>query len=221
MTGVLVAGIITDLTDWLDRTAGNWWFLLIILAIAFFDSVVPIVPSETTVIIGGVAAGSGNQSLALVIAAGAVGAFLGDNTAYLLGRRMSGAIGRWATRRPKRQARLDWANSQIRQRGGLLLITARFIPGGRTALTVSSGITHQPRAWFASWVAVAAVIWATYAAMLGFIGGKAFKDNHTMAFLLAFTAAITMTVLIEIVRHTRAKRASRRDAAAAATLLER
>jgi membrane-associated protein len=221
MTGVLVAGIITDLTDWLDETAGNWWFLLVILAIAFFDSVIPIVPSETTVIIGGVAAGSGNQELALVIAAGAIGAFLGDNTAYVLGRRMSGAIGRWATRKPKRQARLDWANNQIRQRGGLLLITARFIPGGRTALTVSSGITHQPRAWFAAWVAVAAVIWATYAALLGFMGGKAFEDDHTKAFLLAFAAAISMTVAIEIFRHTRAKRASRRDAKAADALLER
>jgi membrane-associated protein len=173
------------------------------------------------VIIGGVAAGSGNQSLALVIAAGALGAFLGDNTAYLIGRRLSAGIGRWATRKPKRQARLDWANKQIRQRGGLLLITARFIPGGRTALTVSSGITHQSHPWFAAWVGAAAVIWASYAALLGFVGGKAFKDDHTKAFLLAFAAAITMTVLIEIVRHTRARRASRRDAAAAAALLER
>jgi membrane-associated protein len=220
MTGVVVAGVITDLTEWLSDTAGNWWFLLVIFAVAYFDSVVPIVPSETTVIIGGVAAGSGDQSIALVIAAGAVGAFLGDNTAYLIGRRLSAGIGRWAARKPKRQARLDWGNNQIRQRGGLLLITARFIPGGRTALTVSSGITHQPHPWFAAWVAVAAVIWATYAAMLGFVGGKAFEDDHTKAFLLAFAAAISMTVVIEIVRHTRAKRTSRRDAAAE-ELLER
>jgi membrane protein DedA with SNARE-associated domain len=221
MTGVLVAGIITDVSDWLNDISGHWWFLLVILAIAFFDSVVPIVPSETTVIIGGVAAGLGNQELVLVIAAGAIGAFLGDNTAYLLGRRMSGTIHRWATRKPKRQARLDWANTQIRQRGGLLLITARFIPGGRTALTVSSGITHQPRLWFAAWVAVAAVIWATYAALLGFVGGKTFEDDHTKAFLLAFAAAFALTVTIEIIRHTRAKRASQRDARAAAELLER
>ena len=96
MTGVLVAGIITDLSDWLEDISGHWWFLLVILVIAFFDSVIPIVPSETTVIIGGVAAGLGNQRLLLVIAAGAIGAFLGDNTAYLIGRRMSAPIERWA-----------------------------------------------------------------------------------------------------------------------------
>jgi membrane protein DedA with SNARE-associated domain len=210
-----------ELTDWLNDTAGNWWFLLVILVIAFFDSVVPIVPSETTVIIGGVAAGLGNQELPLVIAAGAIGAFLGDNTGYALGSRLSGRIERWAARKTKRQARLDWANAQIRHRGGLLLITARFIPGGRTALTVSSGITHQPRAWFAGWVAIAAVIWATYAALLGYVGGKAFEDDHTKAFLLAFVAAFSLTVGTEVLRHLRAKRSIRRDAEASAELLER
>ena len=114
MTGVLVAGIVTDFTDWLDDISGEWWFLLVILAVAYFDSVIPIVPSETTVIIGGVAAGLGNQSLLLVIAAGALGAFLGDNTAYLIGRKLSASIERWAARKPKRVARLEWADTQIR-----------------------------------------------------------------------------------------------------------
>ena len=77
----------TELTDWLAEFSANWWFLLIIFAVAFLDSVIPIVPSETMVIIGGVAAGQGEQSLLLVIVAGATGAFLGDNTAYLIGAR--------------------------------------------------------------------------------------------------------------------------------------
>ena len=203
MTGVLIANVVTDATEWLEDISARWWFLLIILMIAFLDSVIPIVPSETTVIIGGVAAGAGDQSLVLVIAAGAIGAFLGDNTAYLLGARMAGYFQRRADNRPRFQRKLDWASEQIHLRGGLLLITARFLPGGRTALTLSSGITHQPHGWFVRWIAVAAVIWASYAALLGYIGGKAFKDNHTMAFLFAFGAALSITVIIEIVRHFR------------------
>jgi membrane-associated protein len=201
----VVANVLTDFTDWLDDVSGNWWFLLIILAVAFFDSIIPLVPSETTVIIGGVAAGSADpqQSLPLVIIAGAVGAFLGDNTAYMIGHRFSDGIARRGERRPKTKARVEWAARQIRERGGLLLITARFIPGGRTILTVTSGITRQPRAWFASWVAVAAVIWASYAAGLGYAFGRSFQDNHTAAFLLAFAAALSITVVIEVVRHVR------------------
>ncbi len=203
MSSVLFANIFTDATGWLSDFSANWWFLAIIAVIAFLDAIIPIVPAETMVIIGGVAAGQGDQHLLAVIAVGAFGAFLGDNTAYLIGDRMSGYIQRRAQRRPKWQTRLDWAGEQIRVRGGPLLITARFIPGGRTALTVSSGVTHQPHGWFLRWIAVAAMIWATYAALLGYVGGKTFEDNHTLAFLVAFGAALGMTVLIEVVRHVR------------------
>src|SRR3954454_21381363 len=172
----MLAGIVTDLTDWLDRISSHSWFLVIILVIAFLDSVIPIVPSETCVIIGGVAAGLGHQNLLAVIAAGAIGAFLGDNAAYQIGRLASGRFGRRAERKPTFARKLTWAQQQIKARGGLLLITARFIPGGRTALTVSSGITRQKRSWFIPWVAVAVTIWATYSALIGRIGGEAFED---------------------------------------------
>jgi membrane protein DedA with SNARE-associated domain len=72
-------------------------------------------------------------------------------------------------------------------------------------LTISSGITRQPRAWFMGWIALAAIIWATYAAGLGYFGGKTFEDDHTKAFLVAFSAAIGITVIVEIVRHLRAR----------------
>jgi len=202
----MFAGIITDATDWLDKVAANWWFLLVILLIAFLDAVIPIVPSETCVIIGGVAASLGTQNIFAVITAGAVGAFLGDNTAYLIGFRASDWFRRRAERKPKFAVKLAWAQTQIMQRGGLLLITARFIPGGRTALTLSCGITRQKRSWFVRWVALATVIWATYAALLGSIGGEAFEDDHAKAFTLAFSLAIAANIIIEVTRHLWKKR---------------
>ena len=203
---MLLANIITDLTDWLEEISAEWWFLVLIVVIAYLDSVIPIVPSETAVIIGGVAAGAGDQRLLFVIAAGALGAFLGDNTAYLIGSRFAPFFERRAKTHEKTAKRLTWAHDQIEKRGGLLLITARFIPGGRTALTLSSGITEQRWRWFASWVALAAILWATYAAGLGYIFGQQFQDNHTLAFVLAFAAALSVTVSVEIVRHIRDKR---------------
>ncbi len=202
----MVASIISDVTDWIESVSSNWWFLLVIFSVAFLDSVFPVVPGETTVIIGGVAAGTGNQELILVIFAGALGAFLGDNLAYIIGRRFEGPVRRWAGRKPARLDRLDAAGRQIKKRGGMLLITARFIPGGRTILTISSGITHQPRAWFAGWVAIAGTIWATYAAGLGFLFGQAFEDNHALAFWLAFGTALTITGLVEVIRWVRDRR---------------
>ena len=81
-----------------------------------------------------------------------------------------------------------------------MLITARFIPGGRTLLTLSCGVTRQPRKWFVGWAVIAAIIWSTYASLLGFIGGKSFADNHTKAFLIAFASAFSVTIVIEVVR---------------------
>jgi membrane-associated protein len=203
---VILANVVTDFTGWLEDVSGAWWFLILVFVIAFLDSVVPIVPSETTVILGGIAAGLGNQDLWLVIVLGAVGAFLGDNFAYEIGRRAGPWIERTYGRKPKGAARLAWARGQLEARGALLLITGRFIPGGRTVLTLTSGITRQPRRRFAIAIAVAACIWATYAAVLGYAFGDRFKDNHTLAFVLAFSAALSITVLIEVVRHFVSKR---------------
>lgn len=203
MVAALLANVLTDASEWLEDFSSQWYFLLIIFVVAFLDSVVPIVPSETMVIIGGVAAGAGEQSLLLVILFGAVGAGLGDNAAYLIGARMSGFIARRAERSPKLAYRLEWASQQIAMRGGQLLVTARFIPGGRTALTISCGITHQPRKWFVGWITVAVVIWATYAAVLGYAFGETF--DHTTALILAFVTALAINVLIEVVRHARAR----------------
>lgn len=202
----MLANIITDLTDRLDELSSNWWFLLIIFGIALLDSVIPVVPSETTVIIGGVAAGQGNQNIALVILAGASGAFCGDNIAYFIGDRFRGRVEAWADRKPSRRARLDGAARQIRKRGGMLLITARFIPGGRTILTLSSGVTNQPHRWFAGWIAIATVVWASYAGLLGYLFGQTFENDHTIAFWLAFATALAISGLIELVRWLRERR---------------
>lgn len=202
---------ISDVTDKLGDWANNWWFLGVIFIIALLDSVIPVVPSETTVIIGGVAVALGDAPYPLlaVIGAGAAGAFIGDNMAYAIGHHWSSAFERRAERKPKFAAKLTWARTQIKERGGLLLITARFIPGGRTALTLASGITRQPRGWFVGWIAVAATVWATYAAGLARLVGEPFRDDHTKAFWIAFGTALGINLLIEVVRHFRAKRAER------------
>ena len=70
---------VNEFFDWLKDFSSSPWFYLIIFAIAVFDSVLPVVPSETLVIIGGVAAGSGSLSITLVILSAASGAFIGDN----------------------------------------------------------------------------------------------------------------------------------------------
>lgn len=212
-----MAAALSSIFDGLRDLSDSPTFYAIIFVIAVLDSVFPVVPSETMVIIGGVSAGIGELDIALVMVCGAVGAFVGDNMSYMIGRRASARIDRRYRRTKKGAARLDWAHEQIEERGGLLLITARFVPGGRTVLTLTCGITHQLRRWFMKWAAAAAVIWAAYASLLGYFGGKTFEDNHTLAFIVAFTTAMSVTAIIEIVRHFRKKRNTKNTAKPDAT----
>lgn len=198
-----------DLTGWLDDISSNWWFYLVIFIIALLDSVVPIVPSESTVIIGGIAAGQGDLWVLLVIVMGAVGAFCGDSIAYFLGKRFRPWVTRTIGRRNNDgEAKMAVAAAQIDKRGGLLLITARFIPGGRTLMTLSCGATERPyKSWFIPWDILAATLWASYAAIIGFFFGEVFEDNHSQAFWLAFGTALGITMLIELARFLKHRRA--------------
>jgi membrane protein DedA with SNARE-associated domain len=189
--------VVNTFFDWLKESSSSPWFYLIIFAVAVFDSVLPIVPSETLVIIGGVSAGTGSLSVALVILCAAGGAFVGDNLSYFIGREASDWVIKRRTRTERGAKQMANIVDQIRERGGMLLITARFIPGGRTILTLSCGVTRQPRKWFIGWAVVAASVWSLYASLLGYIGGKSFADNHTKAFLIAFAGAFGVTIIIE------------------------
>jgi len=167
------------------------WAYVIIFLFAYLDVLVPIVPSETAVITAGVVAAAGDLSLALVIPLAAAGAFLGDNTAYLLGRRFGTRVTERFFPGEKARHRIEWADEQLRERGGELIVVGRFIPGGRTAVALSSGTLKYPWRRFIAFDATAALIWATYSALLGYYGGKTFEGpwGLALALLIAFAVA--------------------------------
>lgn len=191
-----------------DWVSGAWWSYLVIFAVSAIDAFFPLVPSETLVITGGVLASSGDLSLALVILCASAGAILGDNISYgigtVLGER---TVKRWF-RGEKSKRTFEWAERQLETRGGYLIIVARFIPGGRTAVTFSSGYVHAMR-WrrFIFWDVIAGLVWGSYAALLGYVGGKQFEEEPWKGLLLAFVVAVGIAGLVELVRHLRARRA--------------
>ena len=73
-----------------DRAA-EYGFLAV-LAVVAGDGVFPALPGETAIVAAAVLASAGKGSLWLVIAAGAIGAVLGDSTAYWIGRAGQGPI---------------------------------------------------------------------------------------------------------------------------------
>ena len=87
-----------------------------------------------------------------------------------------------------------------------MLVVARFVPGGRTATTFTSGLVHMR--WlmrFVPFIFVAAVLWALYGALLGYLGGRLFRDHPLYALLVAFGIAATVAGAAEGARWLRKK----------------
>ena len=175
----------------------------ILLGVCAGDAVLPALPSESAVILAGVLSVVGDLSLPWVLAVAALGAFIGDNTSYAIGRFIGHPVRRRFFDGERGRRAIAWAREQLRRRGGTLIIVARFIPGGRTATTFTCGLTQFSWARFAGFAAIAAVLWALYGGLLGYFGGRMFHDRPWLALLVAFAIAGGVTLVVESVRRFR------------------
>lgn len=168
------------------------------------DAILPLVPSETVIIALGVAtAGSADPRIGVLVALAACGAFTGDNVCYFLGRRFGPAAERRVFSGERGQRRRAWATRALDRFGARLIVVCRFIPGGRTAVTLTCGVVGYPWRRFALATAAAGLLWAGYAFLLGRLGGAAFEDQPWIGFLIAFGSTLAVTGLIELVRRLR------------------
>jgi membrane protein DedA with SNARE-associated domain len=169
-----------------------------------FDAIIPILPSETLIIALGVAtSGSTDPRIAVLVVLAALGAFLGDNLTYQLGRWLGPAIERRVLSGEKGARRRAWAENALERYGARIIIACRFVPGGRTAVTLTCGLIGYRRRTFVAATACAGVIWASYAFFIGRLGGQAFEDRPWIGLLLAFGVALAVSVLVELGRRLR------------------
>jgi membrane-associated protein len=174
---------------------------VIAVVIPALDAIFPVLPSETVLIALGVAtAGSADPRIAFLVLCAAAGAFLGDNISYVIGSRFGPVAERRFFSTEKGARRRAWAERSLRRFGVPLIIVCRFIPGGRTAVTLSCGLIGYPRRRFIPATAAAGLIWALYAFFLGRLGGKAFEDQPWVGFLVAFGVTIVLSALVEAAR---------------------
>lgn len=164
--------------DWLSNAVSHSALTYpIVFAACGTDVLFPLIPSETIVITASVLAAQGELLIWAIVPLAAVGAFVGDNVSYLLGRAVGDPIADRLFAGEKGQARLRWAEQALRRRGVVLIGIGRFIPGGRTATTFAAGTLEMPYRRFVAADACAACLWAVYVSMLGFLGGETFKNS--------------------------------------------
>ncbi|HLU54205.1 MAG TPA: VTT domain-containing protein [Pseudonocardia sp.] len=184
----------------LEGALASPWLLLVILGLAVVDALVPMVPSEALIIAAGVGAAAGDQSLVAVIGAASLGSFVGECTAFALGRGFGASVrGRLAPGGPRAElfARVE---RTLATRGGLILLTARYIPAGRTVAALAAGASRFPVRRYVGLSALGATMSAAYVALLGFLGGAALADDPLVALAVSLSIGTAIGSAAGVVR---------------------
>lgn len=177
-----------DLEAWAAALADSPWALVVLLLAVTTDGLVPPVPSESVVIaLAAMAASTGAPDLRVLAAVAALGAFAGDQLAYLVGRRVPAERIR-LLRTPRARQALAWAATALEHRGAAFLVGARFVPVGRVAANLAAGSVGYSRRRFTAVTAVAAVTWSASSVALGVGAGRALAQHHPLVGMLGGVA---------------------------------
>lgn len=178
---------------------------LLFLGVAAESSGIP-VPGETALITAAVLASAGKLDIALVIPIAALGAIVGDNIGYLIGRKG----GRWALERPgrfQRQRRQVLALGEpfFERHGPKAVFFGRFLLGLRVWASWLAGATLMHWRAFALWNALGGICWATAIGLLAYFLGSA-AGNVVSTFGLYGLVGVVLAAVSVYLAHRRHRR---------------
>lgn len=151
--------------------AMGWLF-----AVVAFGAIVPVVPTGAAV--SGAAALALHHNpltIALVVAVGAAGAYLGDLVMFALCRMGGESLARrmrWL-RDPERLAHMQ---QRLRERQVPVLLVSRLVPGGRVPVLLAAGFIGLSWRTFVAANGPACLLWAAVYAAIGLLGGSVLPE---------------------------------------------
>jgi len=131
------------------------------------------VPGETILLAAGFFAASGHFELPVVMLVAALGAIIGDNLGFAIGRRYGRGFlvrfGRYIFLTPRRMAYFD---TFFKHYGDKTILVARFITGLRVFAALLAGASRMRWPVFLAYNAAGAVLWSLVIATLGYLFGN-------------------------------------------------
>ena len=157
-----------------------------------------VIPGETMVILGGVAAHGGHLSLAAVIAAAIAGAVVGDQVGFVVGRRYgSRFLGRVAAS-PHRRGQVDRALALVRRRGATAVALGRWAAALRALVPGIAGMSGMGRLPFTVANVLGGALWAVAMAVAGFLAGASYKALESRLGIAADVVLALVVVAIGV-----------------------
>jgi undecaprenyl-diphosphatase len=130
------------------------------------------VPGETALITAGVLARHGQLDIVLVIVVAALGAIIGDNIGYLIGRTGGRALlERNGPFERRRKELLQKGEPFFERHGPKAVFLGRWVSGLRIAAAWLAGISRMRWHIFLFWNALGGIAWATSVGLLSYFLG--------------------------------------------------
>lgn len=191
------------------QTVASPWLYLVLFAVTIVDGFFPPVPSET-VLVAAAAVAVSTGALWMLAPLGliaAVGAAIGDNIAFALGRRIGARRFAWM-RRPRVEAAFAHAEAALDKRSAALILGARYIPVGRVAVNMSAGALGFAWRRFLPLSVIAGVSWSALSLVIGLLAGSWIADQPVLSAGLGVAVALAVGLAIDRVTAARRRRAA-------------
>ncbi len=146
-----------------------------ILAIVFSETGLLIgmfLPGDSLLFTAGFLASQGYLDITLLCLITSVGALLGDNTGYWLGRRFGTSVFSRKDSLLFDSSYITKAEHFFASYGAKALILARFVPVIRTITPTMAGVGRMPYTRFFMFSIIAAIVWGIGLPFLGYILGS-------------------------------------------------
>ena len=177
-----------------------------ILLAMFLENLIPPIPSELIMPLGGFYVHQGQLDLVPVVFSGLIGTVLGALPWYGIGRlvneeRLENWLklnGRWIGINPQElQRSRKWFNRY----GVSLVFWGRLVPGIRTLISVPAGVELMPLTPFLIWTTAGSLIWTLFLTISGFYLGDSYAkieqwiSPFSSLFKIIIIVALTLGLL--------------------------
>jgi len=170
---------------------------VVILGVLFACGLGIPIPEDITLFAAGFLAFKGTISLTGAILIGVIGVLVGDTFLYTIGRIFGRRVFTWPYfKRIFTESRIKRAEKKIQERGRLISFTARFLPGIRAPIYLTSGILRIPFSVFLGMDALAAMISVPVWVCLAYFLGDKIEMLFEIARRAKYAAVIGLILLV-------------------------
>ena len=179
---ILFLNIITSIPEIISESVKenvNLAYFVICFAM-FLENIIPPIPSEIIMPLGGYFVYQGNLNFYILVIFGLIGTVLGALPWYYLGRFLNEKkLANFVDSKGKfigiSSRDLNKSKLWFDKYGVSLVFWGRLIPGIRTLISVPAGIELMPLKKFLVWTSLGSLIWVVLLTLLGYVLGENYK----------------------------------------------